>query len=82
MNMEQRDKEKINKIISGFQCPKGFKCYKSGFENVCKAKDVGMETFLICLEDDPKGCVFAIPYGRGHFCHCPLRIYIAKELKK
>ena len=41
--MEQNQKQEIEKIIGGIKCPKDFKCYKSGFENLCKAKDIGIE---------------------------------------
>ena len=75
-------RKKIEKIINGLQCPKGFKCYKSGFKKVCKAKDIGMEEHLKCLEKSNPRCIFAIPFGDGYFCRCPLRVYIAKEIKK
>lgn len=77
--MEDNDKEKIEKIISGFKCPKDFKCYRSGFDNLCKAKDIGL---ILCLEKDPQSCAFALSFRDEHFCKCPLRIYIIKTLKK
>lgn len=79
--MKQADKE-IEEIIDQFKCPKDFKCYKSHFDVVCKAKDIGLETFLECLEENPQYCHFAVPFGYAHFCQCPLRVYIAKKLRK
>ncbi len=80
--MEQDHKRQIEEIIGILQCPKDFKCYKSGFDNLCKAKDVGIESFLECLEKNPEECKFSFPFGHSYLCNCPLRIYIAKKVKK
>ena len=66
----------IDKIIGQLQCPKEFKCYKSDFKELCKARTFGIEKYLQCLEDDPRKCVFAIPFGTLYFCKCPLRYYL------
>ena len=79
---ERINKKQIEEIIGGISCPKDFVCYKSGFENLCKAEDIWLESFLKCLEDNPRECVFAISYASGYYCKCPLRVYIAKTLKK
>jgi len=63
-------------------CSKNFKCAEQGFENLCKAKDLGLQDLLECLEGDQLSCTFALPFGESHFCSCPLRAYIAKKLKK
>jgi hypothetical protein len=80
--MKQEHKLELEQIIGGLQCPKDFKCYKMGFENLCKAKDVGLESHLECLEEHPFQCKFSVAFGRSYFCHCPLRIFLAKKLKK
>jgi len=74
-------KKEIEKIIDGLQCPKDFKCYKSGFELVCSAKDIGIASFLECLERKTKECKFSFPFGHTYICECPLRIYLAKKMK-
>jgi len=79
--MEEEHKKKIEEIIEEMSCPKNFKCAESGFEKLCKAKDNGMEEFVDCLDDNARRCTFAIPFGDGHFCKCPLRVYLSKELK-
>jgi hypothetical protein len=39
-----------------------------------------------CLGDNTaeciSGCRFGYPLGHSVFCHCPLRVYITKRLKK
>jgi hypothetical protein len=80
--VERGDKKQIEEIIGQLKCPKDFKCYKSGFEVLCKAKDIGIESFLECLEETPFACKFAVPFGGLYYCQCPLRVYVAKKLGK
>jgi hypothetical protein len=70
----------IKEILGGLQCPKGVKCYKNGFKDLCKAEDIGCETFIKCLEEKPHNCTFALPFGYSWHCTCPLRIYVIKKL--
>jgi hypothetical protein len=78
----QKNHEDIENIIRGMDCAKGFQCYKSGFNNLCHVKDIGMESFVECLESKPKECKFSFPFGLSHLCQCPLRIYLSKKIKK
>jgi hypothetical protein len=80
--IKRNHKKQIEKILNGLQCPKDFACYTSGQERLCKAEDIGLESFLVCLERDPMECIFSIAYGSTHFCQCPLRVYIAKKQLK
>jgi hypothetical protein len=80
--MEKDSKKPIEEIIGGMKCPKDFNCYKSGFENLCKAEDIGLERFLECLEEDWQDCHFSFRFGYLTVCECPLRVYIAKTLKQ
>jgi hypothetical protein len=79
--MNQQYEREIEEIIGEMKCRKDFVCYKSGLEVLCRAKDIGAESFLLCLEKKPLGCKF-LSIKRGYVCECPLRIYIAKKLKK
>ena len=80
--MKDDDRKRIEEMTGNIECPKNFKCVESGFENLCKAKDFGLDDYLECLEEDPHKCKFALPFGNGYFCQCPLRVYLAKKLKK
>jgi hypothetical protein len=68
--MKEKDRKKIEEMMAGMKCPKGFKCSASGFEQLCKANDFGLEGYLDCLEKNPRTCPFAISFGHGHLCHC------------
>jgi hypothetical protein len=80
--MEKAIQEHIEEIIDGLQCPKEFACYTSGLKDLCKAKDVGLDSFVACLIADPLQCKFSIHFGGIFFCQCKLRVYIAKKLRK
>ncbi len=80
--MNEETSAKIQTIINSMSCPKDFQCAESGFEALCKAKDVGLKSHLVCIEDDPEDCLFAMRMDDMHFCQCPLRVYIAKNLHR
>ena len=80
--MKNMNKKKIKEIMKDKKCLKKYICLKSEFEYLCKAKDMGYDNFLECLEKNSAECTFALSFGHGHLCKCPLRIYIAKEMKK
>lgn len=77
--MEESSKKKLEELIGQIECPKDFICYKSGFKTLCKAEDVGMKSYLKCLEENPRDCVFSMGYAESYYCTCPLRRYIAKK---
>jgi hypothetical protein len=80
LTVEQR--QEIEKIASGINCPKNFECYKSGSEKFCKTRDFGLERYLDCLEKEPHTCEYSLSFGNGYFCTCPVRFYIAKNLEQ
>jgi hypothetical protein len=80
--MKDEDRKTIEEIISGMKCPKDFKCADNGFDELCKAEDFGVESYVKCLEKNASDCSFAISFGYGYLCQCPLRVYLAKKLKK
>ena len=82
MKIEEKHKKRIEKIVSEMQCPKDFECYKSGLSKLCKVRDIGMDSFVECLGGKAENCKFSVSFGEGYLCKCPLRVYIAKKLKK
>jgi len=82
ITLQQDTLKDIEEIIDGLKCPKDFVCQKSEFKRLGRAKDVGLESFIACLENKVLECKFSIQFGGLIFCHCPLRVYIAKNLHK
>lgn len=80
--MDKIQMKMIEEIIGKMKCPKDFKCYKSGFKYLCKSKDIGLGTYLECLEKNPRDCPFSLSFGYNYLCRCSLRIYISKEMEK
>jgi hypothetical protein len=80
--LKEEDLEKIEAIIGKMSCPKMFKCADSGFEKLCKARDFGVQSYLDCLDENSDECPFALPFGDGYLCQCPLRVFLSKKLNK
>ena len=77
--MHMQHEKEIREIMKSMDCPDDFSCYKNGFQNICKAKNFGVESVIECLEDNPKECGFAHPYGHLHFCRCPMRNFVEQK---
>jgi hypothetical protein len=82
ITLQQDIHKVIGKIIDDLECPNNFICYRSEFKRLCRVKDIGMESFLICLENNVLECGFSVKFGDVSFCKCPLRFYIAKNVGK
>jgi hypothetical protein len=78
--MRTHDKHKIAELIR--QCPEGCKCHETDLEELCMARDIGLKTFVECLEEKPFECECSISYGSVSYCSCPARVYIAKSLNQ
>ena len=82
MEITQAQKTQIEEIISKNECPKDYECYKSGFDNVCRAKIFIDGNLVECFDKGRTSCKFSHHFGLGYFCKCPLRKYIAQNLNK
>jgi hypothetical protein len=76
--MRTSDKHKLAERIE--ECPKGCKYCEA--EGLCMAKDIGLKTFVECLEKRSFECESSISYGRVSYCSCPARVYIAKSMNE
>ena len=70
----------IKEILGSMKCSQDFRCIKAGYQHVCKAKDVGLENFLECLEPDPWDCELSTQFRSSVLCKCPLRVYLTKTV--
>ncbi len=82
MELTQEQRTEIEEIANRINCPKNLECYKSEPEKLCQVRDFGLDEYLDCLEETAKDCEFSLSFGNGYLCTCPVRIYIAKKLKK
>ena len=78
--------DEIAKIISKQECPFDFKCYKSGFEDLCGAVlgpilDTG-SPIVECIDENRKQCRHSSPFASAFICTCPLRCYIARNFRR
>ena len=69
----------IEELLLDSLCSRECECYQSGFKDLCKAKDIGMEDFLECAEEDANMRPSSFSFGYRFFCKCPIRIYISRE---
>jgi len=79
--MKVKDRKKMQEIMGTMSCPENFICAELEPEMLCKAKDHGMEGYVDCLAENRSRCNFALSFGDGYFCRCPLRVFLSKELK-
>ncbi|UCD90684.1 MAG: hypothetical protein JSW04_04450 [Desulfobacterales bacterium] len=80
--MDQNISKEIEKIKSRITCNKDFLCLKSDLIELCEAKDVGIESMLECLEENPGECTFSFVFDNSVYCKCPIRYFVSKKLLK
>jgi hypothetical protein len=80
--MDKALQKEIEIIMEVLECPKDFACYKAGFKRLCRAEEIGLQSFLQCLEGNPPDCKFSFLYGSLYFCRCPIRKRIINNLNK
>lgn len=80
--MEAKVRKTIEEIMGDLRCPNNFVCAESGFEVLCRARRIGMDDHLECLESDPAKCKFASPFLNVYLCKCPIRGYVFEKLNK
>ena len=78
--MEQTHVQKLERLME--YDPEGCRCHEQGIEKLCKAKDLGLESFVECLEEDPSECVSSLTLEDSHYCYCPLLVYMVNKRKK
>ena len=58
------------RMVNGLRTPKSKmdKDFSLKSKISCKTDDIGLESFLICLEEKPKKCTFSTLFGNRYFC--------------
>jgi hypothetical protein len=68
--------------MPGLELLKDCECYKPRLGFSCKAKDVGLDAYVECLEMYSSTCPFSVSYAHSYYCKCPARVFMAKELEQ
>jgi hypothetical protein len=55
---------------------------KAACEFSCKARDVGLDSYVECLEESSHMCPFSIRYAHAYYCKNPARVRAVKQLGK
>jgi hypothetical protein len=80
--MEKAFTQQVLQDLPGLTLLSECQCYKPGVGFTCKAMDIGLESFVQCLEKSSRWCPFSVPCADSRFCKCPARVYCVKELEK
>ena len=78
--MDEEKLKQIKFVLEKSTCPSDCKCYNIKPDQICKARTMGVNNLLECLEDEPDDCTFSITFGGSYFCKCQTRIDLAKLL--
>jgi hypothetical protein len=80
--MEHQNMQDMANVLYGLKLLIEHKRYHPGTGFSCKAKDLGLDCYALCLEKDSGNCPYSTPDGRANLCIFPARVHIAKELEK
>ncbi len=80
--MKEIHKTELKRIAEDQSCPKLLQCYTTGFEILCKARDIGLQNLIECLEENPDKCPFSMSFPGVACCKCAVRVYICKNIGK
>jgi hypothetical protein len=79
--MEQDHEQRIERISDQKPRLEGLGGNEQPFHYLCKARDLGFDSYLECLEERPFDCSFSFRYGYSYYCRCHLRVQVAKRFK-
>ena len=79
--MNKVGKIEAEKIINEFEMQEEYECYKPKFSKLFKVEDIGLESFVVCMTNNPKKCIFSLPFGNMYFCKNPPLVHSAKGQK-
>jgi hypothetical protein len=80
--MRPEHSKEIERMLEDISCPKLVQCYYTGLKVLCRARDVGLQSLVECLEENPDDCPFSLSLSGLRFCKCAIRVYIAKNIEQ
>ena len=73
--------KKIEEIKQQVTCANQFQCLDNNFEKLPPVEKIGFDNYVIfCRDNKTSKCNYSIPFGRSHFCTCPMRHYLSQGL--
>jgi len=81
MEISERDFEHLRRLRHEVECPYGFICLEQGFQKAGKVRDMGMDSYVQCLQEQADDCPMRFCFGYSYFCKCKIRVYAAKNLQ-
>ncbi|MHC4542052.1 MAG: hypothetical protein ACYS74_20065 [Planctomycetota bacterium] len=83
MELTEQQEHEIRQIMAGADCPRAFRCYKSGFENLTPVEVFPGNSLIQCRKATESYCPMSFSFGpRTTFCKCPPRKYVAQHLDR
>ena len=81
--MDREFAQKIEPIKMQLKCPDHLSWVNDEDARLCRARDVGLDTYIECLEERRySACKFNTPFANIHLCQCPPRVFLLKEVGK
>jgi hypothetical protein len=69
----------IESIKKGMECPRAFACCPPDCARPVPAHVHASGKLMECLEDADRPCQFAVDFGIGRFCECPLHTFLVQN---
>lgn len=77
---KETDIQRLERAMSGPRLLEDCRYFKPGVGFKCKARDVGLDSYVECLEIDSYTCPFSLSYTYTFYCLCRARVLITKAL--
>jgi hypothetical protein len=82
LEISEKQMREMDALMRSVSCRKRFECCSSGLTKLCPVTIIGSVGLIECSSDDAKDCGLSCGHhGRGSFCYCPLRSFIAREFR-
>ncbi len=79
MEMPEAGRRTIEDVLNSMECPWAFACCQPGCGRLCPTRVTAGGKLLECREDRQQPCRFAVDFGIGRFCECPLRVFLLEN---
>ena len=77
--MPETHRRTIEDVRNGMECSRDFACCRPGSQRPCPTRLVAGSKLLECLEEEKTPCRFAVDFGVGRFCECPLQAFLLEN---